>query len=169
MKNSAANPPSEPGYLLVEVMVTATLLLVGLLAVMPLLTLAMRQNALAKDTTVASSLASDRIEQFLRMPCSAIRRGTCCTLSDPPPVALSGGACADDNRTVDRIVYERRCNIRQSVASTTYTNDSDASAHDFPAAGLAWLEVTVTPRRGRHLAGRAVKPTVVSVWRVCEP
>ena len=53
----------QGGYLLVETLAASAILLVALLAIMPLFTMAMRQNAYAKDVTVASDLALDKLEE----------------------------------------------------------------------------------------------------------
>ena len=63
----------EGGYLLLEVLIAAALLLVALLAIMPLFTYAVRQNSFAKDLTVAGALAQDKAEEFGRWQCKNIR------------------------------------------------------------------------------------------------
>src|SRR5688572_22553665 len=89
----------EGGYLLIEVLIASALLLVALLAIMPLYTISVRQNAFAKDLTVASSLAYDKAEEFARWDCDNIRRGTCCL--EAPSAHDSSGACADEPFTIE--------------------------------------------------------------------
>jgi hypothetical protein len=58
-KNDCAN-----GFLTVELLVSATILLFILVSMIPLFTLAVRENAASKDMTVAWSLAMDKIEEL---------------------------------------------------------------------------------------------------------
>lgn len=62
----------EKGFSLIEVMVSLTILAVGLLALALLQTTAIKGNSLAAKSTVATQLAQDQMEQFRHTAWTAI-------------------------------------------------------------------------------------------------
>lgn len=60
----AANPSSERGFLLVEVLAALALLAVALLAMSPMFVMAGKQNAAASDMTFATSIAQEKAESL---------------------------------------------------------------------------------------------------------
>ncbi len=62
----------QDGFSLVEVLVALTILAVGLLALALLQTTAIKGNALASKSTIATQLAQDRLEQFRHTAWTAI-------------------------------------------------------------------------------------------------
>ncbi len=62
----------EGGFSLIEVLVAITILAVGLLALALLQTTAIKGNALASKSTIATQLAQDLLEQLKDMPFAAI-------------------------------------------------------------------------------------------------
>lgn len=62
----------ENGFSLLEVLVAITILAVGLLALALMQTTAIKANALASRSTIATRLAQDRLEQFKNTAFAAI-------------------------------------------------------------------------------------------------
>ncbi|MGA6993527.1 MAG: type IV pilus modification protein PilV [Candidatus Deferrimicrobiaceae bacterium] len=63
---------TEGGFSLIEVMVSLTILAVGLLSLALLQTTAIKGNSLASKSTVATQLAQDQMEQFRHTAWTAI-------------------------------------------------------------------------------------------------
>ena len=160
--SASATRSAQEGYLLLEVLISSALLLVALLAIMPIYTMATRQNAYAKDMTIASALAQDKAEDFQRWQCDNIRRGTCCNEGQSV-----SGACPAVQFKVEGITYTRTCQVKQRLANGRWGNDNDGAAFTMDYEGMAWMQVTVTPRRTSHFSKAKVKPAIVTYWRVC--
>jgi type IV pilus assembly protein PilV len=67
---------AQAGFTLVESLVALTVLLIGLLALAMLQNVAYRANTLARNTTAATILASERIERLNRLGAANVSTGT---------------------------------------------------------------------------------------------
>jgi len=72
MPRSTRNPRLARGFTLIEVMISATILAVGLLALAAMQVSAMRGGKQGRHTTEAAAAARSQLEQFNRMQWSAL-------------------------------------------------------------------------------------------------
>lgn len=72
----------QRGFTLIEVLIALFVLTIGILGMMVMQTTAINSNARASSMTIASNIATDRIEEFRNMPFGGINAGTF-TENDP--------------------------------------------------------------------------------------
>lgn len=72
----------QRGFTLIEVLIALFVLTIGILGMMVMQTTAINSNARASSMTIASNIATDRIEKFRNMPFGGIHAGTF-TENDP--------------------------------------------------------------------------------------
>ena len=109
------------GFSLIEVLVSLTILAVGLLGLALLQTTAIKGNEMANKSTVATELAQDSLEQFRRVAWANVlsQPNTAAFDTTPTPIYSSLPGAAGDNTTVRGTTYYRIWRVDPNVATAT--------------------------------------------------
>lgn len=109
------------GFSLIEVLVSLTILAVGLLGLMLLQTTAIKGNEIANKSTVATELAQDMLEQFRRVAWANVlsQADTTAFNTGTTPVYGSLPGAAGNSVTVRGTTYYRVWRVDPNVANAT--------------------------------------------------
>jgi type IV pilus assembly protein PilV len=109
------------GFSLIEVLVSLTILAVGLLALALLQTTAIKGNEIANKSTVATELSQDMLEQLRRVAWANILSQPDTTAFDtsPTPVYAALPGAAGSSVTVRGTTYYRIWRVDPNVANAT--------------------------------------------------
>jgi len=109
------------GFSLIEVLISLTILAVGLLGLALLQTTAIKGNEIANKSTVATELAQDSLEQFRRVAWANVLSQADTTAFDttPTPIYTSLPGAAGDSVTVRGTTYYRIWRVDPNVATAT--------------------------------------------------
>lgn len=171
-RRRVAGRPIAAGLSLVEVLIASFLLLVILLGVLPLFTRAMISNNSGRESTMVSTLAQSKADEYLQLPFEreelTLDSGTEKVVEEyfsvadqewkPVTPAASGPA-----------LFTRTTTVRQygitvdASGDTDLTDPLDASVAQ-SAVQLKEIEVTVTAARGGGPLGPP-KTVTVRVWK----
>jgi len=109
------------GFSLIEVLISLTILAVGLLGLALLQTTAVKGNEIANKSTVAHELAQDTLERFRRVAWANVisQADTTAFNTTPTPIYASLPGAAGDNVTVRGTTYYRIWRVDPNVATAT--------------------------------------------------
>ncbi len=109
------------GFSLIEVLVSLTILAVGLLALALLQTTAIKGNETANKSTVATELAQEMLEQFRRVGWANVlsQANTTAFNASTTPVYASLPGAAGNSVTVRGTAYYRIWRVDPNVANAT--------------------------------------------------
>jgi type IV pilus assembly protein PilV len=109
------------GFSLIEVLISLTILAVGLLGLALMQTTAIKGNEIANKSTVATELAQDTLERFRRIAWENVLSQANPTAfnTTPTPIYTSLPAAAGDNVTVRGTTYYRIWRVDPNVATAT--------------------------------------------------
>lgn len=111
----------KDGFSLIEVLISLTILAVGLLGLALLQTTAVKGNEIANKSTVATELAQDTLERFRRVAWANVlsQADTAAFDTSPTPIYASLPAAAGDSVTVRGTTYYRIWRVDPNVATAT--------------------------------------------------
>ncbi len=109
------------GFSLIEVLISLTILAVGLLGLALLQTTAVKGNEIANKSTVAHELAQDTLERFRRVAWANVisQADTTAFNTTPTPIYASLPGAAGDSVTVRGTTYYRIWRVDPNVATAT--------------------------------------------------
>jgi type IV pilus modification protein PilV len=125
--NALRSRRSASGFTLVEVMIAAVLLAIGLLAMLALQMHAMRDSQLGRHYTGASQVARDRMEELMRMPWG-------------DPALTANGAWQPDGTRTTSVTLEDGTQVPEQ----TFTRERRVSIQPLSPARLKQIDVRVT-------------------------
>jgi len=107
------------GFSLIEVLISLTILAVGLLGLALLQTTAVKGNEIANKSTVAHELAQDTLERFRRVAWANVisQADTTAFNTTPTPIYASLPGAAGDSVTVRGTTYYRIWRVDPNVAT----------------------------------------------------
>lgn len=111
----------KDGFSLIEVLISLTILAVGLLGLALLQTTAVKGNEIANKSTVATELAQDTLERFRRVAWANVlsQADTAAFNATQTPIYASLPASAGDSVTVRGTTYYRIWRVDPNVATAT--------------------------------------------------
>jgi len=115
---SRSRRASEPGFTLIEVLVASLILAIALIALSGLFALGIKNNAVAKEDTVMTSFAQDKLEDLKRQPLSELQKWFVTSCQEP---------CA---ATCDHPCYAQGCAAADRVYKVTEDPIPDPNPQD---------------------------------------
>lgn len=104
--DQAASPEGERGFTLIETLVAIVILVFGLMAVTNLLLIGATNNSVANQSSAATAIASERLEEIKQRPFVNLISGT---FVDPPRV-VEGVGTIQTTVTISRSATD--CQVR---------------------------------------------------------
>ena len=134
---------SERGFTILEALIAAIVLTVGLVALAELLAVSLRMHMLGRETTSATRLAEDKFEELMKM-----------NFSTNPAIQINGANTLDSNVT-----------NYFDAPSPGYTRRWQVSAGPNANTRLRTVTVRVIPQVGdRRMTDEVTITTVLRAW-----